>query len=175
MNDLICIIGDLTEHFVGRKLPSKLEVISVFYHSQKVLKQKYKVSLQTTIKKVEEKWMLAGIPTCGKRYAIKKLKKLLNEVGNFRKKLYRTQEAKKKAEKSMFRQHFIHLFDIAKSGVEKLIDSNKNLFLEGQRSKTRFGLIEETDKLEKNATDISEHSAGRFYIFIFSFNYSFFK
>ncbi|KAK0177260.1 hypothetical protein PV328_001332 [Microctonus aethiopoides] len=142
MNMLISITGGPTENFEGRKLPSMKEVMSVFLYQKTILKLDHKQSLRNTIDKVEEKWSQAGIPTCGKTYALRKFKKLLDEKRKLQKNPKRKGSNTQKKKEAAFRQKLTNLFDIAKMNVEKYITDDKKLFLSGQRSKSRFGFID---------------------------------
>ncbi|KAL3283815.1 hypothetical protein HHI36_017986 [Cryptolaemus montrouzieri] len=73
------------EEFVGRKLPSVQEAMSVYLYQKQNLKLQRRECLMITIDKVQEKWSQAGIPTCGKDYAIKKLSGFLGQVKTYKK------------------------------------------------------------------------------------------
>ncbi|KAH0549836.1 hypothetical protein KQX54_014979 [Cotesia glomerata] len=119
MNKLINIIGDPVEDFVGRKLPLIKEVIA---------------------------WPEAGIPTCGKKYVLKKFEKILEDK-KLQKSSQRKRSAIQKKNEAIFHQKLANLFDIAKVNVEKYLTDDKKLFLSGQRSKSRFGLIDNVVQL----------------------------
>ncbi|KAH0567858.1 hypothetical protein KQX54_015225 [Cotesia glomerata] len=73
----------------------------------------------------------------------KNYKSLLNENGlQYRKK-----------NEAIFHQKIANLFDIAKVNVEKYLTDDKKLFLSGQRSKSRFGLI---DIVQLSSAEITE-------------------
>lgn len=166
MDNLMRIIGNPIEDFVGRKLPSITEVLSVFLHQHTVLKVQYKRCLIITISKVEEKWSQAGIPTCGKKYAVKKLRKLLDEVKKLRKNSKRKQSVTQKTKESIFCRKSKNLFDIARLNVEKYINEDKKIFLAGQRSNSRFGLIDNvtsSQSEEENEEVMVVDSAGKFF------------
>lgn len=146
MNKLINIIGDPVEDFVGRKLPLIKEVIAVFFYHKNILKINYRGSLQETIDKLEKKWSEAGIPTCGKKYALKKFEKILEDK-KLQKSSRRKRSAIQKKNEAIFHQKLANLFDIAKVNVEKYLTDDKKLFLSGQRSKSRFGLIDNVVQL----------------------------
>ncbi|KAH0552476.1 hypothetical protein KQX54_010686 [Cotesia glomerata] len=120
MNKLINIIGDPVEDFVGRKLPLIKEVIA---------------------------WSEAGIPACGKKCALKKFEKILGEDKKLQKSSQRKWSAIQKKNEAIFHQKLANLFDIAKVNVEKYLTDDKKLFLSGQRSKSRFGLIDNVVQL----------------------------
>ncbi|KAH0549621.1 hypothetical protein KQX54_011283 [Cotesia glomerata] len=120
MNKLISIISDPVEDFVGRKLPLIKEVIA---------------------------WSEAGIPTCGKKYALKKFERILEEDKKLQKSSQRKRSAIQKKNEAIFHQKLANLFDIAKVNVEKYLTDDKKLFLSGQRSKSRFGLIDNVVQL----------------------------
>lgn len=150
MDYLSSVVGDNPiEDFVGRKLPSVLEAMSVYlYHETNLMLQR-KESLAITIDKVREKWLQAGIPTCGKDYAINKLSNLVDQVKSLQKSSKRKRSNTQKQKELNFNHKLKNLFDIAKFKDEKFINDDQKLFLAGQRSKSRFGLIDNTSKSEE--------------------------
>ncbi|KAL3275307.1 hypothetical protein HHI36_020074 [Cryptolaemus montrouzieri] len=113
-----------------------------------------------TIDKVQEKWSQAGIPTCGKDYAIQKLSDFLDQVKNLQKSSKRRRSKTQKQKESNFGHKLKNLFDIAKFNVERFINDDQKLFLAGQRSKSRFGLMDNTPKLEEINEDMIVDCAG---------------
>ncbi|CAG5100700.1 Protein of unknown function, partial [Cotesia congregata] len=103
--------------------------------------------LQKTIDKLEKKWSEAGIPTCGKKYPLKKFEKILEEDKKLQKSSQRKRSAIQKKNEAIFHQKLANLFNIAKVNVEKYLTDDKKLFLSGQRSKSRFGLIDNVVQL----------------------------
>ncbi|CAD6233969.1 GSCOCG00012342001-RA-CDS [Cotesia congregata] len=67
---------------------------------------------------------------------------LLDEVKKVQKNYKRKKSIAQKKKESNFSQKLKNLFDIAKLNVNKYIDEEKKLFLAGQRSKNRFGFID---------------------------------
>ncbi|XP_033218394.1 uncharacterized protein LOC117173856 [Belonocnema kinseyi] len=72
----INFVGDTSEHFCSRKLPSRKEVLRVFFHHKKLLKQTIRYSSTRTAEKVIAFWNEAGIPVGNKRDIIKKIERL---------------------------------------------------------------------------------------------------
>jgi len=167
MDYLRRIVGDSRiEDFVGRKLPSIIEVMSVLFYHRKDLKLQQRESVSITIEKLQAKWTQAGIPTCGRKYATKKLTNLLNEAKNLKKSAKRRWSNAQQQKQSNFEQKMKNLFDIAKLNVDKYINNDQKLFLAGQRSKSRFGLIDNTLKSEEiDKETMIVDSAGRCIIF----------
>ncbi|XP_044583017.1 uncharacterized protein LOC123264038 [Cotesia glomerata] len=115
----------------------------------------YKKSIRITIDKLDLIWSEAGIPTCGKKYALKKFEKILEEDKKLQKCSRRRRSATQIKNEAVFHQKLTKLFDIAKVNVEKYLTDEKKLFLSGQRSKSRFGLINNSVGLnpEENPDD----------------------
>lgn len=166
MDYLSRVVGDEPiEDFVGRKLPSVEEVMSVYLYHKKKINVQRKESLSITIDKVRDKWSQAGIPMCGKDYAVNKLSKLLDQVKNLQKSSKRRRSKTQKQKESNFGHKLKKLFDIAKFNVEKFINDDQKLFLAGQRSKSRFGLIDNTSTSEEIEEHMIVDCAGRFITF----------
>lgn len=175
MNKLIDVIGDPIENFVGRKLPTIKEVIAVFFYQKNILGLDYRKSIQITIDKLDQKWSEAGIPTCGKKYAFKKFEKILEEEKKLQKCSQRRRSVTQKKNEAVFYKKMTNLFDLAKVNVEKYLTDDKKLFLSGQRSKSRFGFIDNSLELnsEGNAVDTMDvEPVGKFLINGY-LNYSF--
>lgn len=167
MDYLSGVIGNnVIENFDGRKLPSVQEVMSVYLYHKKNLKAQRRECLLITINKVKEKWSQAGIPTCGTEYAIKKLSGLLDQVKNLQKSSKRRRSKTQKQKESIFGHKLKNLFDIAQFNVEKFINDDQKLFLAGQRSKSRFGLIDNASKPEEIDEDVIVDCAGTFITFL---------
>ncbi|KAL3273053.1 hypothetical protein HHI36_014509 [Cryptolaemus montrouzieri] len=85
-------------------------------------------------------------------------------VGHQVKKLTKSSKRRRsktqKQKESNFGHKLKNLFDIAKFNVERFINDDQKLFLAGQRSKSRFGLMDNTPKLEKINEDIIVDCAG---------------
>lgn len=169
MDYLKRIVGyNQIEDFSGLKLPSVIEVISVFLYHKQDLKLQQKESLSITIDKLKKKWSQAGIPTCGKEYAAKKLTNLLNKAKRLQKSTKRKRSKTQKLNESNFSNQLKNVFDIAKFNVEKYINNDRKLFLEGQRSRSRYGLIDCTSKSKDSdeETMVLDSADGKFTIFL---------
>ncbi|XP_057335032.1 uncharacterized protein LOC130673837 [Microplitis mediator] len=155
------IVGDdPIEDFVGPKFLSVQETLSVYLFHRKNLKLQRRECLLITIDKVREKWSQAEISTCGKDYAVNKLSNLLDKVKNLQKSSKRRHSNTQKQKVSIFGHKLKNLFDIAQLNVEKFINDYQKLFLAGQRSKSRFGLIDYTLKSEEIHEDMIVDCAG---------------
>lgn len=182
MDFLSRLVGGPTNSFSGRKLPTVVEVMSVFLYQKKVLKFQHQHSINLTITKVQEKWTEAGIPTCGEAYAQKKLSNLLDDVKKIQRNTNRKQSVAQKKKESNFSVKLKKLFDIAKLNVNKYIDENKKLFLAGQRSKNRLGFIDNTTstQAEDQRDDIMVVDSTGWFLLLFiltsliCYNYQFY-
>ena len=132
MDYLSRVVGDnLIEDFVGRKLPSVQEVMSVFLYHKTNLKLQRRECLSVTIDKVREKWSQVGIPTCGKDHAMNKLSGLLDQVKNLQKSSKRRRSKTQKQKESNFNHKLKLLFDVAQfinSTLKDLSMMIKNYF-----------------------------------------------
>lgn len=138
MGKQIYLIGYQITEFLGRKLPSLKEVMSLFFHYHSSQRMTINKSALFTIKKVFELWAEAGIPTCTQSSAIRKLV----HCHTLWKNLVKSKNKKQAHNKT---SHFCvlieKLFDVAHHNATKLIDKDKKLFLEGQRQSNRRGFI----------------------------------
>lgn len=159
MEKQIYLIGHQIKNFVGCKLPTIKEVMSLFFYHQCSQKLTIKQSALITVENVFELWSKTGIPTCAKNSAIRKVihhhilwKNLLK---NKNKKL-----SVKKKKVSLFCAQIEKLFNIAHHKVMKLVDENKKIFFQGQRLSSRRGFLHinppnamEVDNSDVNVVD----------------------
>ncbi|XP_046481517.1 uncharacterized protein [Neodiprion pinetum] len=151
------LIGDIKENLVGRKLPTNGEVLSAFLYQHCIHKLTLKKSASGTIKKVEEKWLQAGLPTCKNSHAVQKVLQLFNEWLKLKKSRYRKKSTTQKKKETMLKEKFVKLFDIARLDPKQKLDDTKKLFLESQRSNKRYGFIDTSasnEEIHQVAMDI---------------------
>ncbi|KAK0175063.1 hypothetical protein PV327_008847 [Microctonus hyperodae] len=142
MEKNIYLVGEMYENFVGRKLPTNGEVMSVFLYEHNVHKQTLKESARNTIKKVEEIWSRAGLTICTYKSAIKKLLKLRDKWTKIKKSKNRKKSPTQIKNEALFIKNSAKLFDVAELNLMQKLDGDKKLFLEGQRSDKRYGFID---------------------------------
>lgn len=106
--------------------------MSVFFHHHTLLKETVSQSAMNTIIKVEKQWLAAGIPTCERKTAAKKLQQLFFKWKILLKSRNKKTSAKMKNQ-SLFQEKLSELFDISDQKSCESMDHEKKLFLEGQK------------------------------------------
>lgn len=136
---------------LGAKLPSNQQVLGHFLHRHLELKKPIRTAATTTVKKVEEFWNRARIPTKHSQDIIKKVEKLFAEWQSLKKNANRRSKTQISNEE-MFTSDFNDLFDIAHADALNLIKIPEDQeFLLAQREKGRHGSMISKDKvLEAN-------------------------
>lgn len=129
MEETIFLIGDVSENVCGRKLPTVRELMSVFFYEHNFCGFAIKKSARNTINKIQSHWSRAGIPTCGIEYAIKKLLAIHRNWRTLKKSRHRKKSTVQFMKTSNLKITMLELFDIAKPGVEKLLNDEQKLFL----------------------------------------------
>lgn len=138
LNHNIYLIGDITTQIYGNKLPSKLQVLQVFFFNTRELKLTIDESAKLVIKEVTVFWETARLPTQLKYRCIEKLKRLYQEWRDLQKCVNRTYS---KVNEDRFCAQFHNLFDIAHGNILEMIDSKQKEFLLNQRENGRIGYI----------------------------------
>ncbi|XP_044592634.1 uncharacterized protein LOC123270575 [Cotesia glomerata] len=130
--------------------------MSLFFHYHCSQSLTIKKSALITVENVFDLWSEAGIPTCAKNSAVRKLIRhhtvWKNLLKNKNQKLSSTQ--KKKV--SIFCADIEKLFDIAHHKVMKLINESQKLFLQGQRQSNRRGFLHINPPVKTVANNIDE-------------------
>ena len=111
----IWLIGQMSDSLSNTKLPSKKEVMALFYHYKKVHKQTVREACHSAASDVLEVWEKARIPTRRNKHVIDKIEDLFKDYEKLRKnkenKAKRSETLKTKEE--TWRAGLEDLFDIA--------------------------------------------------------------
>ncbi|XP_050339954.1 uncharacterized protein LOC126766137 [Bactrocera neohumeralis] len=137
----IYLIGAPNPNVFGRKLPTVKEVMSVFFYHHVVLMETINKSLVNTVIKVEKQWHSAGLPICRRQNAVKKLRSLHSKWKSVQKNQNRYDSAAQVNNQSRFQKKLTELFDIKDSKSVDSLDRDKKIFLAGQKSSNRRGII----------------------------------
>lgn len=137
----IFLIGNPNPNVFGCKLPTVKEVMSVFFYHHVVLKETINHSAGNTIIKVEKQWYSAGLSVCGRQNAIKKLLGLHCKWKSLQKNRKRKKSSTQMKNQSLFQKKLAELFDITDQKSLQSIDYDQKIFLEGQKSLNRRGII----------------------------------
>lgn len=87
--------------------------MSVFLYQHEILKLTIRQSASVTIKKVEERWLQAGLDVCKHFHAVQKILKLFNDWIKVKKSRYRKKSPAQNKKEALFKDKSGKLFDIA--------------------------------------------------------------
>lgn len=153
----IYLIGDVDTQILGNKLPSKLQVMKVFFFHTRILKSQLRESAVKTINEVKVFWQKANLPTQRDDHCIDKVLKLYGEYQALQKNKSRVNNQEKEQE---FVSSLKNLFDIANVNIFEMIDEIEKMFLLNQRKDGRVGHIanieSEYDTLERENSQRDE-------------------
>lgn len=145
----VWLVGQTSSDFSQRKLPSKKEVLSVFFYYKNKQKQTVRESAHPTAKDVLDIWSKARIPTRLKKHVVEKVENMFKEWQNLKKnkenKAKRSDSLKEREDTWM--RNLDELFDIAHADALEMINIEADRqFLLGQRQKGRVGKIGNIDR-----------------------------
>lgn len=141
----IYLIGFEEYQILGCKLPSNLQILSVFFHNHRTIKLDVRKSAQLAVQEVIIFWDKAKIPCRKEQHCVEKLLKLYNEWQSLSKNRSRKSNTQLNNEKE-FQDKLSYLFDIAHANAMDTLDENGKQFLMSQRSKERVGHLGGVDK-----------------------------
>lgn len=161
----IFLIGTPNSNVFGRKLPTVKEVMSVFFYHHVVLKETIRKSAGNTIVKVEKQWHSAGLPVCGRENAVKKLIELHFKWKGLQKNKSKKNSPAQMKNQSLFQTKLAELFDITDQKSLQSINYDKKIFLEGQKSSNRRGIINLSSQPDTEADVMIADEISKYYIF----------
>ena len=94
------LIGQMSEILSSTKLPSKKEVMALFFYSKEATKQTVREASHSTTNDVLEVWAKARIPTRLKKHVVEKVECLFHEYD----KLKKNKENKTKLSESLLKK-----------------------------------------------------------------------
>lgn len=146
----IWLIGHMSPMLRNTVLPSKKEVLSLFFHYKNFGKQTIKNAFHLTVKDVLEVWAKFGIPVRLKKHVVAKLKGLYKEWELLKK--HKEDKAKRSVgllfKENTWQAGLDDLFDIAHANAMKIINIQQvKEFLIAQRKKGRRGRMGNIDKI----------------------------
>ncbi|XP_048504680.1 uncharacterized protein LOC125499694 [Athalia rosae] len=134
----IYLIGDVDTQIIGNKLPSKLQVLKVFFYHIRILEFKLRESAEICIDEVKVFWQKAQIPIKRKDHCIDQLLKLYEHYQLLQKSVRRDSNKIKEDE---FKSSLLNLFDITHANAALMVNENVMHFLTEQRKDGRVGYI----------------------------------
>lgn len=145
----IWLVGQTSSSVPHSKLPSKRDVLSLFFHFQLEKHARFKEASLQTAMKVVEVWDKAKIPTKKQQHIIAKVEGMVNEWKKLKKnrnnKKKRSEGLKKKED--VWAENLDELFDIAhRDALDLMKIEEDKLFLLSQRKHGRPGRIGGLDK-----------------------------
>ncbi|XP_026461762.1 uncharacterized protein LOC113363475 [Ctenocephalides felis] len=126
----IYLIGDVYPQIITDTLPSKLQVLKVFFYHLRVPKLKIRESAQICIDQVIVFWQKAQIPIQRIDHCIHHLLKLHKQYHLLQKSVNRDTNEIREVE---FKISLLNLFDIAHLNVAQMVDESIMQFLNEQR------------------------------------------
>jgi hypothetical protein len=144
----IWLVGGTDETFRGSKLPSRGEVLKVFFHFQKqlTLKDSVKIASAKTTELILPIWERARIPTKAQNHVLEHVGKLHSEW-RILQKLASRKSVTNLSNQKAFKESLNDLFDIAHRDALTLIKIEEDrIFLKAQREKGRRGMMGPVDR-----------------------------
>lgn len=149
--------------FLGARLPSKEQVLLVFIHHHKELKNMLSVAAKSTSIKLQEVWQKANIPVMTEENIRARIQKLYKEYQVLAKeKSRRTETANMK--RAIWKGDLDELFDIARQDVmtiKGVLEEDK-AFLSSQREDRMSSSMSGVDKLHLAAVKRRDRKAANF-------------
>lgn len=161
----IKLVGTVAFQIIGNKLPSKRQVLQLFFYHMRYRHLSAKDSARLVVREVLMFWEKAYIPTPVEHQCIPKLLKLYNLWQNINKTAKKEYE-KHSREKQNFLDTLDDLFDVAHQDPLQMmtIQEDKD-FLIAQRQKGRVGCMLGIDSIliakEKRKSDRMENEQRR--------------
>jgi len=156
----VWLIGQMSQHLIETKLPSKKEVMSLFFYHKNIIKMNIRDSARFTAVAVMTIWDKARIPTRLQKHIINKVEIIFNEWQKLKKnkenKTKRSEGLKEK--ENNWQKTLDELFDIAHADALNIIGIEEDKqFLLLQRKEGRPGKIGNIDrKLAKKEVEIKK-------------------
>lgn len=136
----IALIGHVSQHIMGAKLPSNRQVLEVFFFNMRFVKLTSKESARLTIDAVLIFWQQARIPVRNSYKSASKLLKMYDDWKIFNKVKVEKMAVGMKRKFDAFLDMLDDLFDIAAADALTTMRSDEDIeFLKKQRQKGRPG------------------------------------
>lgn len=135
----VYLVGVPYSQILGAKLPSRKQVLSVFFFNHRVIQLTLRESATLVVEELSVFWTKARIPIRAKARCIDKVLSLHTEWLNLQKSSYRQSDAQKNKEET-FIESLEDLFDVAsESALTTMKIEEDKQFLISQRKKGRPG------------------------------------
>ncbi|KAL7297107.1 hypothetical protein TKK_0009529 [Trichogramma kaykai] len=131
-NKEIFLIKEISEHIVGDKLPSNLQVLQVLFYHVRHKKTPVKDSAKIVFKEIKTFWDKAGLYIQKEQNCISKIEKLYDTWRNIQKSQHKTSTANKE-KIANFEKILENLFDVSAINIFDMIDEKRKEFLLNQR------------------------------------------
>jgi hypothetical protein len=166
----VWLIGQLSSALISTKLPSKNEVMALFFHYKQVAQMTIRDAAHATSDDVLEVWAKAHIPTRLKKHVVDKVENIFKEWT----KLKKNKENKAKRSEGLrekeneWKEGLKELFDIAHANALEIITIPEDKeFLVAQREKGRRGkmgavdtaLVKKQAEVQKRQNDLERRKA----------------
>lgn len=156
----IYLIGPEIKEIKGRKLPTKLQALKLFFHKHNQENLIVHKSAVMTVIEIEKMWQQAEIPVIKTQNSTNKLLKLHQTWKSLQKNCKKKTDTQR-AKESKFKKDLDQLFDIARRDALAGLTSSTQEFLTSQRNKSRRGLLPVnppvSDCCLDSSAEISDH------------------
>ena len=153
----------MSEILSSTKLPSKKEVMALFFYYKEATKQTVREASHSTTNDVLEVWAKARIPTRLKKHVVEKVECLFHEYD----KLKKNKENKAKRSESLLKKEeewkdgLESLFDITHADAMKMISMQEDReFLLARREAGRRGKMGSVDKAMAKRERVEKKTSG---------------
>lgn len=141
----IFLIGSIAINITGAKLPSREQVLKVFFYNNRVVNMNPRDSARLAVREAAIFWEKAKIPMKQEHRCVDTLMDLYKRWENIRKSCNRRNEKQDEIEKC-FKDELDELFDIAHGNAMELMKNERDReFLRKQREKGRPGSMAGVD------------------------------
>jgi len=146
----IWLVGQMASRLKTTRLPSKKEVLGLFFYNKVIKKQTIRASAHSTALSVLEIWKNANIPTKLKKDVVARVENIFKEWQKLKKnkenKAKRSENLQNKEKK--WQSQLVDLFDIGHARALKLIRNKEVMnFLESQRKMGQEGNLRSIKKI----------------------------
>lgn len=156
----VWLVGQRVSEFIGTKLPSTKEVLSVFFHFKAIVQEQTRIAATKTADLLLTIWDQARIPTRKKQHVIEKIVNCFQQWQSLKKLKY-TNRKPAQQKRQEWKESIADLFDIAHANAEQMITIKEDLeFLKAQRQKDRSGKIAVVDVMLTRAEKRAATAAG---------------
>lgn len=137
----IYLIGPAVENIHFTRLPTKQDVLQLFFYQHNASQGTVREKAQKVAEKIIESWNRAKIPICRFQDIIDKITRLHTEWKRVKKNHLRKNSIRQRCKEDEFKTNISKLFNIIKPKATEILNAHQRIFLEGQCAETRRGFL----------------------------------